>query len=1440
MKETPKDVIKSILQINFGEGRNTDSLSEHIIAELYEKDKLQEKGAALSRDVHDKPTQLALELIQNADDNEYADENKSRIVFRSTPDLLILQNNEKGFTKENVKALCGFGKSTKQHNSGYIGEKGIGFKSVFTIANRVCIFSNGYQFNFEDISEDPVRLTKPEWVEEIPDFVDPEQTNIVLHIRESKKDKISGILNILYDPTILLFLNKLNEIHIIEGEKKFNIKRVKKDGQIELSDTKGHTSKWMVYTAILDVPSGIKEYKRENVKKTKVTLAFPLNGKGEAKTDTYQQVFAFLPVNRFGFRFVIQADFLLSANREHIHDNTWNSWLIKSIAEEFVRAIGNFKKNDSLKYGFYGYLDFSGVETDIFKSLPDYVYASMKESECMLTESNTWEKPAGVLRCDEDIRDLLTNKDLKEILNLEHLSLKVKNLNKEIRKKLGIVDFSIDDLIVILKDHSEWLKKRDDQWFASLFKYLANKDLSDDQLEKIKKTRIIRLENNNLTSVKEDTVFRSLTKKDRRIYGFEYELRVMKNGIMEAINTYGDKEKDNVMSFLKELKIEDANPSKIISEHILTEYKNGNWKNKEHDILLSYIKYIKDNKDSQLLKDVRESIYLYTDKGRWKHPEECYLSENYENENDLETLFDSIDVDFVSSIYADNDKKAVKDWKNFFIDIGVNTGLRIVSLEKADRGKYLTGGDKKKLRENSKHTNDEISDDNGIEFLEKIIKDISKKQAILLIQLLQKLWKEKNLSKNKALCRLSYIWNYRNQYKFVTDDASWLHTLKTAKWVPTKRGVLESPDQVFIDTSKNRDVLGDAVSYLAIEDNNQDTDLIKYVGINAGLSTNNILDVLSGLVDKHSEDKSRFEKLYRFLVNINDADETEIRKKFSESALIFIPNARPELYHKVTDEMIWKNISNKMGSHLIYLESCYPEIRTFFIDRLKIREKPGLLQYSHVLGSISKSEKILEEDREVIWEIYKQLNRLLEDECLDSDDWITRLNQGQLFLTIDGRLRKNNNDIFVNDDKTLYELFKDEIYVLDLKENTYPLFRNFIKESGLRYLSKNVETRLLRYEQAVSDENQDLGNHVRNSIEYILRYLYHKRGVKPEDIKDIGARLKDIKVYVANKISVEYSIDVKGISRCKTSDKDYGVDIKNGRIVISDPSDIDSIALVVSKFICNDKFICNEIEDFLSNILKEQSGRIEHIMNTRSIGKLPNFDEKPDETSEDDEKTDTDKKDNRVTIFVDQKKITMESPLWEAEVEPAKASGPTKAYKESYYETALSSIGRGGGSNGYHGQNDETNKNIGKWGEEHVFETIKNELKERYPEAVEDATDSSVFSLRHHDTVKARATWNNRNGESGKHYDIKIEEGDTETFIEVKTTRKKEDEANTDQFSLTPEESRFMLEKGKNYCIYRVYHAGHSYVVKNRIDNPADLLLNNKLRGKFKELWILL
>jgi hypothetical protein len=170
-----------------------------------------------SRDVH-----FIFELIQNAEDNTYAVREPSlsfQLVkmdptgTKNSDGALIVQNNEIGFSTDNVNAICAVGKTTKSKIQGYIGEKGIGFKSVFRITTNPHIFSNGYAFCLPEHDEETeLGYIVPVWIEQVPEGIDPSQTAIILPLDKPDfgYEKIEEMLRDI-EPETILFLSKLKK-----------------------------------------------------------------------------------------------------------------------------------------------------------------------------------------------------------------------------------------------------------------------------------------------------------------------------------------------------------------------------------------------------------------------------------------------------------------------------------------------------------------------------------------------------------------------------------------------------------------------------------------------------------------------------------------------------------------------------------------------------------------------------------------------------------------------------------------------------------------------------------------------------------------------------------------------------------------------------------------------------------------------------------------------------------------------------------------------------------------------------------------------------------------------------------------------------------------------------------------------------------------------------
>ena len=94
------------------------------------------------------------ELLQNADDCLYDNEVIPTFSLSMKDNTILTEYNEIGFTRANIRSITAIGESTKNnllsHSSQSIGEKGVGFKTIFAIASKVTIHSGNYHFSLSD------------------------------------------------------------------------------------------------------------------------------------------------------------------------------------------------------------------------------------------------------------------------------------------------------------------------------------------------------------------------------------------------------------------------------------------------------------------------------------------------------------------------------------------------------------------------------------------------------------------------------------------------------------------------------------------------------------------------------------------------------------------------------------------------------------------------------------------------------------------------------------------------------------------------------------------------------------------------------------------------------------------------------------------------------------------------------------------------------------------------------------------------------------------------------------------------------------------------------------------------------------------------------------------------------------------------------------------
>lgn len=177
--EACKSIVSDIRQYEFGIGLEDELNEQQKLIAVRQKEREGRGLQRLSQELYSKDTHFVLELVQNADDNTYLEGFVPSLKFILTKDCITVLNNEIGFSEGNIRAICDVGKSTKdRHNSGYIGQKGIGFKSVFRITEQPEIHSGGFHIKFDIQSGGPIGYILPQWVDRSYNEGKLEQSNI--------------------------------------------------------------------------------------------------------------------------------------------------------------------------------------------------------------------------------------------------------------------------------------------------------------------------------------------------------------------------------------------------------------------------------------------------------------------------------------------------------------------------------------------------------------------------------------------------------------------------------------------------------------------------------------------------------------------------------------------------------------------------------------------------------------------------------------------------------------------------------------------------------------------------------------------------------------------------------------------------------------------------------------------------------------------------------------------------------------------------------------------------------------------------------------------------------------------------------------------------------------------------------------------------------------
>jgi len=987
-----------------------------------------------SRDIH-----FVMELIQNAEDNTYLPGIQPELIFRLLPEdptntpgahgALLVVNNESGLRFQDIEALCSVGKSTKTKRQGYIGEKGIGFKSVFKVSRRPHLFSAGYQFYFDRNPDPAARLGYiiPYWVDGVPDEVArySGKTCILLPLDEGQFQSVINQLSSIA-PEIILFLSRLEGLTIEIPDRSLQIVVDKcKRPLVDLLCDSDLTTYW-IYQREVNCPSHIREEKRFDVRTRVISIAFPLEG---TKRPAYS-VFAYLPTEmKSGYPFLINADFLLTSSREEIlQDRPWNRWLRDEISPCFVEAFTELMRDKRYGRQAYRFIPLEkNVQTPFFQPPVKAIHEELANRPVVwVIGKEEPVEPKYARLAPKMFHDLLDdNRSLP--LQLTQTMLvppELDRFNEQLRA-IGVKILQWDEVCACLRDKA-WLENRSPHWFVKLYEYLRK----ERTLGSLNNLPIIPATHGRLVSVGEEKVYLPEAKAQEIVQDHGTLLGELAVTFLDAELYHLLEQKPELLDWVRK-------------------YLAGPWTEESYcsDLITAINKKVGHLSTPNLVRATRlvRDLLVRIPKEKWRglcallpfrledggiatinNCNYCIVTpSNLDLETGWQVVFpepaERVGLKILSSCYLNDcsDEQERQCWRDFFGGLGL-TDTPIPQRDwrwgpwqaiPADLPKFLRSQLQEFPRSTGYYYLRDVQPPRWLEQGDAAA--FTRERVCAFVRWLEKAYK----SVPKTI---DLIYFYRSD-KCQTLSSEFYNLLQQTPWFPTTKG-FHPPSEVFLGKPEIREIFGDMVPYPDVE---LSPELAEWLGMRASATFNDVLTFLEQLAQRRAVEVhcDLVTRIYKFLwIRCQDNPQYifDQRRSFTEQALIYVSNPTPRWVSR--NDVIWVDRSDVFGSDFAYLEREYPqELRKFFVDQIAIKYDVDDEMYVRSWLKLQQSSDPDPVRVEMAMErIFPVLKRVAEQKC-DQPWWREFLLQAKVW-TQENRFVEPKH-VFVPDDSELKRIF---------------------------------------------------------------------------------------------------------------------------------------------------------------------------------------------------------------------------------------------------------------------------------------------------------------------------------------------------------------------------------------------------------------------------------
>lgn len=669
----------------------------------------------VSQVVFTRSSGFVLELIQNAEDAGQGLHGSGEVCISINKTRLKFVHNGAPFDESNLRAICGI-RSSKKPERGTLGYLGIGFKSVFKVADCAEVHSSGFRFKFDRnhpdwasrITETPWHVI-PLWVEQPSEVLEPEKTTFIVRLRneDAYEHLMSGLKEIRAE--LYLFLKWIKRINItdeISGETWCLEDQGEDDSGITTLKQNSNLHRFKFFRQEIEVPDQVKkdrltqEY-RANVTKRAIAIAFAIDEDGNLDpspaTAMYGGVYSFLPLgeSKSGAKFPIQADFLVQPGREGVNEEAaWNHWLLDQVTELCKAAIVFFRNHDIWKYQYLSIFEFvkaPGYEhEDLFRPrLIEPLEKFIDEAPSALTADEEWAKLSEVVSLDESpeaaaalvSQGLMANSEIASIFGgRPNLKLVHPKMAQAQPKRFTTVSRWT------LFKNEKFLKQKaasadGPTWFRKLYVWLSTNPVYEEYFYYRWKKRIIRYDGKEIVLTANKKVVQGagtwlidVTSEDPLIANLAFELQQEKPTLHPKIlaGAGTDQEREALKGFLRGLAGVNAMDVRAVCEEAILPKMLSTAPKPGKAELLEYTKYCQKHLGAASLQG--REIWAATKSGKLRPAREVYFPIEFKPVQNWEINKTYIrGLDFLSPDYitGSKDDYEIKAWREFMHTAGV-------------------------------------------------------------------------------------------------------------------------------------------------------------------------------------------------------------------------------------------------------------------------------------------------------------------------------------------------------------------------------------------------------------------------------------------------------------------------------------------------------------------------------------------------------------------------------------------------------------------------------------------------------------------------------------------------------------------------------------------------------------------------------------------------